>query len=281
MKAFSLLMAAGVATLDSLPLHIAEAQVIKIDGSSTVFPVTEAVAEEFQNKKRGKVKRDGRHLRHRRRLQEVLPRRDRHAGRLAPDPEGRDGGLPRGGIEYIELPIAFDALTVVVNPQNNWVTQMTRRGAEEDVGAGGPGQDHAAGTRSPTGRTRRSSSSAPAPTPARSITSPRRSSARPSPAAATTPPARTTTCWSRASPATRTRSATSLTPTTRRTQAELKAVAIVDKTGQAGRPVARERDQRHLQPAVAAAVHLRQQKSCRAARGQGVRRVLPEEAPSR
>ena len=29
------------------------------------------------------------------------------------------------GIEYIELPIAFDALTVVVNQQNNWVTSMT------------------------------------------------------------------------------------------------------------------------------------------------------------
>src|SRR6185436_12991797 len=29
------------------------------------------------------------------------------------------------GIEYIELPIAFDALTVVVNPQNNWVSSIT------------------------------------------------------------------------------------------------------------------------------------------------------------
>ena len=29
------------------------------------------------------------------------------------------------GIEFIELPIAFDAFTVVVNNQNNWVTSMT------------------------------------------------------------------------------------------------------------------------------------------------------------
>ena len=29
------------------------------------------------------------------------------------------------GIEFIELPVAFDALTVVVNNQNNWVTSMT------------------------------------------------------------------------------------------------------------------------------------------------------------
>ena len=29
------------------------------------------------------------------------------------------------GIKYFELPIAFDALTVVVNPQNTWVKQLT------------------------------------------------------------------------------------------------------------------------------------------------------------
>jgi phosphate transport system substrate-binding protein len=29
------------------------------------------------------------------------------------------------GIEYIELPICFDALTVVVNPQNDWVSSIT------------------------------------------------------------------------------------------------------------------------------------------------------------
>ena len=32
------------------------AQIIQIDGSSTVFPVTEAVAEEFQKAKKGKIK---------------------------------------------------------------------------------------------------------------------------------------------------------------------------------------------------------------------------------
>jgi ABC-type phosphate transport system substrate-binding protein len=34
----------------------AQAQVIQVDGSSTVFPVTEAVAEEFQKAKKGKLK---------------------------------------------------------------------------------------------------------------------------------------------------------------------------------------------------------------------------------
>ncbi|MCP9456766.1 MAG: substrate-binding domain-containing protein, partial [Nitrospira sp.] len=34
----------------------AQASLIKIDGSSTVYPVTEAVAEEFQNAHRGKIR---------------------------------------------------------------------------------------------------------------------------------------------------------------------------------------------------------------------------------
>ena len=29
------------------------------------------------------------------------------------------------GIEYIELPVAYDGLAVMVNPKNNWVTSMT------------------------------------------------------------------------------------------------------------------------------------------------------------
>jgi phosphate transport system substrate-binding protein len=29
------------------------------------------------------------------------------------------------GIKYIELPVAFDALTVVINPKNTWIKQMT------------------------------------------------------------------------------------------------------------------------------------------------------------
>ncbi len=30
-----------------------------------------------------------------------------------------------GGVAYIELPVAFDALTVVVNPANNWLDSIT------------------------------------------------------------------------------------------------------------------------------------------------------------
>ena len=106
--------------------QVASAQnVIKIDGSSTVFPIAEAVAEEFQIAKRGKV-------------------------RVTVGIAGTGGGFKRfcrgetdisnasrpilkeemeacraAGVKYIELPVAFDALTVVVNPQNNWIKSLT------------------------------------------------------------------------------------------------------------------------------------------------------------
>jgi len=106
--------------------HVASAQsVIKIDGSSTVFPIAEAVAEEFQISKKGKV-------------------------RVTVGIAGTGGGFKRfcrgetdisnasrpilkeemeicraAGIKYMELPVAFDALTVVINPANTFVKSLT------------------------------------------------------------------------------------------------------------------------------------------------------------
>lgn len=97
---------------------------INIDGSSTVFPITEAVAEDFQ-RNNPKVK-------------------------IAIGVSGTGGGFKKfcagetdisnasrpiknsevelceqSNIEYIELPVAFDALSVVVNPENDWATCLT------------------------------------------------------------------------------------------------------------------------------------------------------------
>jgi hypothetical protein len=51
------------------------ATLIKVDGSSTVYPITEAVAEEFRSDYRG-------NFGHGRRVQEVLQRRNRHRRRV-------------------------------------------------------------------------------------------------------------------------------------------------------------------------------------------------------
>jgi phosphate transport system substrate-binding protein len=97
---------------------------ITVDGSSTVFPISEAVAEEFQ-----KVHPDT---------------------RVTVGISGTGGGFQKfcraeidisdasrpirpaeieacraAGVDYIELPIAYDGLAVVVNPKNTWASSIT------------------------------------------------------------------------------------------------------------------------------------------------------------
>ena len=98
--------------------------VVQIDGSSTVFPISEAVAEEFQ--------------------------RERDDARITVGISGTGGGFQkfcRGEIDisdasrpikavereacaasrvaFIELPVAYDGLAVVVHPSNTWVASLT------------------------------------------------------------------------------------------------------------------------------------------------------------
>jgi phosphate transport system substrate-binding protein len=97
---------------------------VAVDGSSTVYPITEAVGEEFQ-KANPKV-------------------------RVTVGISGTGGGFKKfcngetdisdasrpikpsevelckqNGIDYIELPVAYDGLAVLVNPENDWAACMT------------------------------------------------------------------------------------------------------------------------------------------------------------
>lgn len=101
------------------------APLIKIDGSSTVYPITEAVAEEFQKVDKGKTR--------------VTVGISGTGGGFKKFCSGEtdisDASRPikpsevelckKNGIKYIELPVAYDGLAVMVNPKNNWVDFMT------------------------------------------------------------------------------------------------------------------------------------------------------------
>src|SRR5258708_21424689 len=101
------------------------AQIVKIDGSSTVYPITEAVAEEFQKAKKNAIK--------------VTVGISGTGGGFKKFCRGEtdisDASRPilkkemeeckAAGIEYYELPVAFDALTVVINPKNTFIKQLT------------------------------------------------------------------------------------------------------------------------------------------------------------
>ncbi len=120
------LMTAITAILND-PFSSAEIRkpVIDIDGSSTVYPITKLIASEFNSSEDNKVQ-------------------------INLDISGTTGGFrkfcegktdisnasrpilkeemkvcQKRGVKYIELPVAFDALTIVVNPKNDWAKDIT------------------------------------------------------------------------------------------------------------------------------------------------------------
>ena len=100
-------------------------EVVKLDGSSTVFPVSEAVAEDFQKANRGKIRvtvgisgTGGGFKKFCRGETDVQ-------GASRPILKKEMQVCEQAGIRYIELPVAYDALTVVVNPKNSFIKSMT------------------------------------------------------------------------------------------------------------------------------------------------------------
>ena len=98
--------------------------VITADGSSTVFPITEAVAEEFQKANTGtrvtvgssgtgggfqKFCRDETDI--------------SNASRPVKSTELE--ACAKAGIDFIELPVAYDGIAIVVHPKNTWVSSIT------------------------------------------------------------------------------------------------------------------------------------------------------------
>ena len=103
----------------------AHAQVVKVDGSSTVYPITEGVAEDFQKSKKNAIKvtvgisgTGGGFKKLCRGEIDV-----QNASRPILEKEMAD--CRAAGIEYIELPVAYDALTVVMNPRNAFLKSIT------------------------------------------------------------------------------------------------------------------------------------------------------------
>lgn len=93
---------------------------IRVDGSSTVFPITEAVAEEFRNEQpdtRVTVGFSGTGGGFKKLAAGEIDICD--ASR--PINEKELAACRENGIELIDLRVSFDGLAVVVNPKNHWV----------------------------------------------------------------------------------------------------------------------------------------------------------------
>jgi phosphate transport system substrate-binding protein len=120
----STVIAANISTL-VLQAQGEATPAIKIDGSSTVYPITQAIAKQFQAD-------------------------PNHRGQVEVKISGTTGGFEKfctgktdindasrpillaemetckkNGVRYMEFPIAFDALSIAVNPQNTWAKDIT------------------------------------------------------------------------------------------------------------------------------------------------------------
>jgi phosphate transport system substrate-binding protein len=106
-------------------LPVLSAEGIAVDGSSTVFPITEAIAQAYQKE-----------------ADEEIQINVSFSGTgggfqrfCAGETDINDASRPIStkemelcrinGVRFIELPVAFDALTIVVNSQNDWATEIT------------------------------------------------------------------------------------------------------------------------------------------------------------
>ncbi|SFI37185.1 PstS family phosphate ABC transporter substrate-binding protein [Nitrosomonas sp. Nm34] len=99
--------------------------IVKIDGSSTVYPITKAIAKNFQVAKKDTVKvmvnisgsGGGFNKFCRGEIDIVNASRPILQNEMAECKNSR--------VKFVEIPVAFDAITVAVNPDNTWGTTMT------------------------------------------------------------------------------------------------------------------------------------------------------------
>lgn len=97
---------------------------IAIDGSSTVAPISEAMAEEFGLANSGvrvTVGTSGTGGG----FKKFLNKETDISDASRPIKESEVELAVKNGVEFVEMPVAFDGLTVVVNPANTWVDHLT------------------------------------------------------------------------------------------------------------------------------------------------------------
>ena len=96
--------------------------VVTVDGSSTVYPITEAIAEQFQGTGKGRVTigisgtAGG--------LAKLCQGELAVSGASRPIRPTEEQLCARAGIRTIELPIAYDGIAIVVHPDNAWVDHL-------------------------------------------------------------------------------------------------------------------------------------------------------------
>jgi phosphate transport system substrate-binding protein len=127
-QALPLLLAACFVLSATTPLQAEpkQAATLEIAGSSTVYPLTRAAILAFQQRQgRNAVKLKARSIGTSAGLREFCAGKIPVAAASRPINSKELAQCASTGIGFLELPIAFDAITVVVNPKNNWARQIS------------------------------------------------------------------------------------------------------------------------------------------------------------
>ena len=98
---------------------------IKIDGSSTVYPITQAIAKEFQANSQNNTQVEVSISGTGGGFEKFCTGQTDINNASRPISQAEMAVCNQNGIRYIELPIAFDALTIAIHPQNNWAQDIT------------------------------------------------------------------------------------------------------------------------------------------------------------
>ena len=102
------------------------AQTIKLDGSSTVFPITDAIAKEYNKTKQNKTDLQVAFSGTSGGFKKFCAGETDISNASRPINAAEMQACNQNGVRFVELPIGFDALTVAVNPQNTWAQDITR-----------------------------------------------------------------------------------------------------------------------------------------------------------
>jgi phosphate transport system substrate-binding protein len=97
---------------------------VTLDGSSTVFPISEAVAEEFQKVEKGVnvtvgISGTGGGF------QKFCRSEIDIADASRPISATEVAACEKAGVAFIELPIAYDGIAIAANPKNTWASNIT------------------------------------------------------------------------------------------------------------------------------------------------------------
>ncbi len=126
LSAFALTVGVAALLQSCTQVQSQQPQPIKIDGSSTVYPIAEAATKQFLSENpepllEVKVNFSGTGGG----FKKFCAGETDINGASRPIRKEEMEACDRAQVRYVELPIAFDALTVVVNRQNNWASSMT------------------------------------------------------------------------------------------------------------------------------------------------------------